>query len=307
MKPEQKPEIYSTPLSEQLLTSATRVLRGFVRLFITRMTFDVMVDMLRRIMVEEGCRMVAKENGGKVILSRVALLTGIRTQAIKELRRQPLQCDESDLTLEARILAIWANDPKYRNPETDQPMELIIHGGGCTFQRLVSSVAGRGVTTQTVLERLLENNNIEIVNEHWVRLLTPQWRFVRRVESDMLDAGSFHAENVLSTLVHNMTQPDHRWVERSVWSVSLPDEQVEHLREVLNQAMKSFYEETAMTIRKHEDKDRIDLNSTLVGMGLCYWERTNSQEGSMGKLGNKDQVLNLKVNKFINKGNGNNE
>lgn len=276
MNTQLKREDFRSQLSEQLMNSATRILRGFVRIFMGRMTFDVMVDLLRQVMVEEGSRRVAAENDGKVILSRVSLLTGIRTQAIKDIQRQePAEAGSAsyDLTIEGRILAIWAKDTQYTDPKTGQPMELIIHGGGCTFQRLVSSVAGRGVTTQTVLERLEASGNVEVVNEHWVRLVNPLWMYIKNYESQMLEAGSFNAENHLATLCHNLDAPDARWTERSVWSVSLPDELLPDLRCVLNQSLIDFYDSMASEIRKHEDQNMSKENETSAGIGVYYWER----------------------------------
>lgn len=180
----------TSPTSEIVVNSAINVLRVFVCLFMGRMSCDMMLGLLRRVLVEEACRKVAVENNGKVILSRVALLTGVRTQNINELADQPLQCTEADLVPEAMILSRWANDPRYRHPESDRPIDLLIYGTGLTFQRLVSAVAGRGVTTQTVLEKLERNGNISFLNEHWLRLENPRWRLLEPDEAHDIEAAS---------------------------------------------------------------------------------------------------------------------
>lgn len=277
MNTQLKSEDFRSELSTQLVTSATRILRGFVKLFMGRMTFDVMVDILRQVMVEEGSKRVAEENDGKVILSRVSLLTGIRTQSIKELQQETQYGQINDLTLEARILAAWANDTQYHDPRTNKPAELIIHGGGCTFQRLVSSVAGRGVTTQTVLERLEASGNVEVVNEHWVRLLNPNWIYIKTIESEMLDAGSFNAESQLSTILHNLNSTADRWVERSAWGVSVPRERIPELRKVMNQALKDFYKSGAVQINELEDPGMVSAGEVLSGFGVYYWERDSDK------------------------------
>lgn len=263
------------PLSDKLVNSAVRLLRGFMRLFIGRIAFDVMVDIMRRIAVEEGCRRIARENNGKVILSRVAMLTGVRMQQVKELMNQPLACDESDLTLESRILTRWANDPLYLNQATGQPVDLLILGSGQTFQRLITSVAGRGVTTQTALDRLLENGHVQIFNEHWVRLLNPYWSVIKKNDCEMLDVGTFSVENQINTLIHNVeeTDPDKRWVQRFTWSVALPQEQIPKLEDELNHALREYHEQCKLIIRRYEDKTENNFNRTLVGAGLFFWQR----------------------------------
>lgn len=277
MNTQLKSEDFRSELSAQLVTSATRILRGFVKLFMGRMTYDVMADILRQVMVEEGSKRVAEENDGKVILSRVSLLTGIRTQSIKELQQDSSVTTPNDLTLEARILGAWLSDGQYADSQTGKPAELIIHGGGCTFQRLVSSVAGRGVTTQTVLERLEAAGNVQVVNEHWVRLINPHWIYIKSIESEMLDAGSYNTENQMSTILHNIENANDRWTERSVWSMSLPTERLPELRNVLNEALKDFYKTAVTKISDHEDENMTTLSEVLTGVGLYYWERESDR------------------------------
>ncbi|MCG8464904.1 MAG: DUF6502 family protein [Xanthomonadales bacterium] len=262
-------------LSDTLINAAIRLLRGFMRLFIGRITFDVLVEIMRRIAVEEGCRRVAAENNGKVILSRVAMLTGVRMQQVKELMNEPFSCDESDLTLESRILNRWANDPSYRDPSTNEPIDLLVLGSGRTFQRLVTSVAGRGVTTQTALDRLLENGHVEIINNHWVRLLNPYWTIIKGTDCEMLDVGSFSIENQINTIIHNIeaTSSDQRWVQRFSWSVALPQEKIQDLRTDLADALKNYHEDCKRIIRNHEDTSQPEFNTVLVGAGLYYWQR----------------------------------
>lgn len=262
-------------LSDKLVNAAVRVLRGFMRLFIGRITFEVMVDILRRIAVEEGCRRVAAENNGKVILSRVAMLTGVRMQQVKELMNEPFSCEESDLTLESRLLNRWAKDPMYRDPGSDQAVDLLILGSGRTFQRLVTSVAGRGVTTQTALDSLLDQGHVEVIDNHWVRLVNPYWSVIGKNDCEMLDVGSFSIENHINTILHNVEaeQAEQRWLQRFSWSVALPEQHIAPLRLELSDALRRHHEECKQIIRKHEDHQQQDFNQVLVGAGMYYWER----------------------------------
>ncbi|GAB4190937.1 MAG: hypothetical protein Tsb002_19200 [Wenzhouxiangellaceae bacterium] len=267
------------PFSDQLTNSALRIFRGFARLFVGRMSFDVMMDLLTRAVVEEARRRVAKENRGRVVQSQVALLSGVPIKQIKQAVRPNLDYDDASLTVEARILAAWANDQRYRDNQTGKPMDLLIHGTGRTFQGLISSIAGRGVTTQTVITRLQANGNVEIVNEHWLRLLNPHWKFLLPIENEMIDIGTFNAENLLRTMTWNIDhndQPDNKRIERGVWSISLDESKAPLLRQRLREALLRFYEDCAHTIREHEHVDpqtTPDEQRTLIGVNLFYWER----------------------------------
>lgn len=268
-------------LSDQLLNSALRVLRGFARLFVGRMSVDVMIELLNRAVIEEGCRRVARDNQGKVVKSQVALLTGVKAERIKD-SNTTMNYDDANLTIEARILKAWASSPEYRDKKTGETQELLIFGGGHTFQRLVANMAGRGVTVQTVLNRLSENGNVKIVNEHWVMLVDPDWRFLLPVENDMLNIGSFAVENLLKTIdwnYHHLTELEQRRLERGGWSVTLPEEKIPALREELNKMLRECHFNCLRTIRKYEDPGLVGYNSTLVGFNMYYWERELTGDG----------------------------
>lgn len=247
----------TSPLTEAVVHSAIRILRGFVRLFMGRMSFDVMHDLLRRIHVEEGCRRVAAENNGKVILSRVALLTGVRTQIVKDLATTDLQCTEEDLVPEAMILARWANEAHYRHPENDRPVDLLIYGTGLTFQRLVSAVAGRGVTTQTVLDRLVKNGNVSIFNEHWVRLENAHWSFIEQDEERYIEVASQSLAAHLATLRNNLEglqSTQEKWFERRVGSVHIPVSQLADVRASIAAILSQQKETICHELRDRERK-----------------------------------------------------
>lgn len=273
-----QPQLSSTQTdSDKIINALDRMLTGIVRLFIGRITFDVLLERLKYVMVKEGCRRVAKENGGKIVKSRVALLTGIRTDQIGRSLQDSTEQDLSisNLTLEARILNAWDKDSLYRDNNTGKTEDLHIYGNGRTFQRLVSIHAGRGVTAQTVLDSLIKAGNIEIINQHWVRLLDPNWYHLSSDEGNMLNEASFAVTNLLNTIDwnhHNLEQADQKRLQRMVWSVSLPTKRIPTLRRRLNTVLKNCLDASRLEIRQQEDQEQSDYNQVLVGAGLYLWE-----------------------------------
>jgi len=263
--------------SSQLIHAIDCLMLGIVRLFIGRVTFDVLVERLRHVMVQEGSRRIAKENGGKVVKSRIALLTGVKTEHIgRALKQTKEDCQQqSVLTVEARILNAWSKDPLHLDAK-GQPKQLHIYGNGDTFQRLVAIHAGRGVTPQTVLDSLLKAQNVEIVDQHWVRMVNPVWNHYTPDESNMLKGASFTVNNLLNTIQWNLEHfdaPEHKRTERNIWSVSLPPEKVPLLRQRLNQVLKNSFEDCRAEIKQLEDPQQTEYNTVLVGAGMFYWEQ----------------------------------
>lgn len=263
--------------SDKLVKAIDRMFLGIVRLFMGRVTFDVLVERLRHAMVQEGSRRIARENGGKVVKSRVALLTGVKTEHIgRDLKEDEVNgYGPGALTVEARILNAWAREPAHLDAATGQPRPLHIYGSGDTFQRLVAIHAGRGVTPQTVLDSLLNAGNVKIVDQHWVHLVNPAWNQFTPDEGDMLNGASFAVSNLLNTIQWNLEhfdQAEEKRLERNIWSVSLPPQQIPALRQRLNTVLKDYFETCRQEIKAHEDPNQTDYNSVLVGAGMFYWE-----------------------------------
>lgn len=267
--------------SSKLINAIDRMFLGIVRIFIGRISFDVLVERLRHVMVQEGRRRIARENGGKVVKSRIALLTGVKTEHISRVLNRGQESDNSEtLTVEARILNAWSKDKALVDQE-GQPKQLHIYGNGNTFQRLVAIHAGRGVTPQTVLDSLIKSGNVEVVEQHWVRMVSPVWNHFTPDEGDMLNGASFTVSNLLNTIHWNLEHFDNaedKRIERNIWSVSLPPERVPQLRKRLNSVLKDYFETCRQEIKEHEDSEQTEYNQVLVGAGMFYWEYNTSSD-----------------------------
>lgn len=264
-------------IAETLVESALSILRGFVRLYIGRMGYDIMAALLCRALVEEGCRRVSGTREGKVVLSRVALLTGVRTQVVKDLAKSTLHYSHSGLTAEATILARWSNDPCYRNERTGKPDRLLVFGTGKTFQRLVSVVAGRGVTTQTVLERIITAGNARIVNEHWLELINPSWDVIEEHEEYALQSAADSLSAHISTIVHNInTEPDNRWFERRVGSIRVPKKNIPVLRRHIYELLQQQKETLCKLLREDE---LVEAKSDFAHVSIGYFYTEHQSEG----------------------------
>ncbi|GAB4193216.1 MAG: hypothetical protein Tsb002_23490 [Wenzhouxiangellaceae bacterium] len=264
----------TTPFTEKFIASILRMLRPVARLALGRMTGTLLLDLMRRVLVEEAWRQLQRDKPGKVTLSEVALLTGMDSRMVKQLIKTPLSCTEEDISREAMVLARWKNDPEFIN-DNGEPARLLIFGPGATFQGLVTRVAGRNVTVQTVLDRLLRNNNVKVHREHWLDMQSHYYNVIEDDEERMLESGSTALQNLGDTLAHNLAHrddPGARWIQQRRWSTTLPADRVESLRRQMDQLLRRQIDEATRTIEAHENAGLHDLNQPMVGVGYYYWE-----------------------------------
>lgn len=265
----------TSPRSEKTIQAATKILGCIIDLLIEFMSGPVLNDMFKRVLVDRWYQKLQRENlGNKVTLSQLTFHTGLDSRQLKKLLDRPIQCTEADISTEAMLLHRWARDPNLRDPDTGRPRDLPVYGYSGTFQGLISAVVGRGVTPQTVLDRLTLNGNVKIVNEHWVRLVTPDWRMVEEQQNEMLSSACFSIINLVKSIRHNLANYDNhenRWLERYTYSIRLSPDKADDVRRRLNKILNEQKEMNAMILRSYETLDSTE-ESRFIGIGYYYWE-----------------------------------
>lgn len=270
----------TSPRSEKTVYAATKILGCIIDLLIEFMSGPVLNDLFKRILVERWhCKLQRENPGGKVTLSQLTFHTGLDSRQVKKLMDRPIQCTEADISTEAMLLARWARDPHLRDPISKRPRDLPIYGYSGTFQGLISAVVGRGVTPQTVLDRLSHNGNVQVVNDHWVRLVSPDWRIVEDKQNDMLLSACFSIVSLVQTIRHNLANYDNfdkRWLERYTYSVRLSAHKAAQVRSLLHDLLKRQKNESASLLRNNESMDT-NIDSRTIGVGYYYWEGTSTE------------------------------
>lgn len=265
----------TSPRSEKTVLAATKILGCIIDLLIEFMSGPVLNDLFKQVLVDRWyCKLQKDNSGGKVTLSQLTFYTGLDSRQVKRLIERPIQCTETDISTEAMLLNRWARDPNLRDAATGLPRDLPIYGYSGTFQGLISAVVGRGVTPQTVLDRLTHNGNVEVVNDHWVRLISPDWRIIEDKQSDMLNSASFSIISLVHTIRHNLANYDNyeqRWLERYTYSVRLPGHKTALLNKLIQDLLNGQKCEVATLLREHESMD-VNDNSRTIGVGYYYWE-----------------------------------
>ena len=260
-----------------LIDAMTRMIRPIVRFAIGRVSCTALVNLVREIYVEEAREYLKHENPDrKVTRSALALLCGMDGRAIKAFEDNPDRTYvASDVCSEAAILEMWNKDDAFRDAAAGGPAELLVHGPHGTFQRLVSRAAGRAVTPQTAMDRLLESGNIELSDDGTrVRLIDPFYKPVKDSERTAIEAGSLAINRLGKSVIHNTSgEPaaDSSWLQQDRWSTRIPVDRLDELRSNIRDVLQRHIIEVEDCMETEEKKPSEALECS-VGVGWYYWE-----------------------------------
>jgi hypothetical protein len=218
-----------------LARAIERMVRPMIRLIVGRVSCGFLVQQIKRIYIEEARSWIeGNDPNGRVTKSKLAMLTGLDTRTISSIEAEQATADEvsiSDLCPEAGVLDKWRSSRTFTD-DGGEPKVLPIFGKTAAFQALVSSVVGRNVTCQTVLERLLDSGNVEIVDGDYVRLLNPYYQPIESSDETLVDAGSWSISRLTETVGQNLNAKDssERLLQQDRWSRRIPVESEPELK-----------------------------------------------------------------------------
>lgn len=262
------------PGIDWLVQAATRMLRPIVRFCVGRISCSAVIDLIREMYVHEARQYLAeKRPNQRVTKSAIALLCGMDGRAIENFESTGNRTYQSaDICSEGMILGTWASDPLFR--EDGKPADLLIHGPGKTFARLVNKAAGRHVTPNTALERLVDSGNVVVVDNTTVQLVDPIYMPVNPSEQTAIDAGSHAINRLGATVLHNAPgncSKDQRWLQQDRWSTRVPRDMLETARRELRLLLEQQIIEAEHVMERYETDDQ-ENDSVSVGVGWYYWQ-----------------------------------
>jgi len=248
-----------------------RMVRPMIRLIVGRVSCGFLVQQIRRVYIEEARRWIEKNDPrGRVTKSKLAMLSGLDTRtisSIEENQNGSENCSVADLCPEAGVLHKWRSSKAFVD-DTGQPKLLPIFGRSIAFQALVGSAVGRNVTCQTVLERLVESGNVEIVDGDYVRLLHPYYQPIKSSDETLIDAGSLSVGRLLSTVVRNLSAEDEqeRLLQQDRWSRRIPAHLEEQVTAEIRELLDRQIEEVCEVLDRYEE-DESSQDQKVFGVG----------------------------------------
>lgn len=259
-----------------LISAMERMIRPLVRFAVGRVSCRALLELVREIYVTEARRYLEAENPGKrVTTSALALLCGLDGRAIKACEARDQELALADVCSEAAILEMWSIDEAFLEADSGEPADLLIHGPHGTFQRLVSRAAGRAVTPQTALDRLLESGNVRLSEDGTrVRLVDPFYMPVAPSERTAIEAGSFAINRLGKAVAHNTMRHDSSevaWLQQDRWTHRIPRERIAIVRAEIRDLIERHIKEVEKQM-EHEELSPSERDECSVGVGWYYWE-----------------------------------
>lgn len=271
-------KIVESDQGARLAVSVERVFRPFIKLIVGRVSCGFLIQQLKRIYIEEARSWIERHDpNGRVTKSKLAMLTGLDTRTISSFEESALSPTEArlgDICAEAAVLETWNSDSKYRD-EDDKPRLLPMLGRGVSFQTLVSSTVGRNVTTQTVLDRLLESDNVAVVEDNFVRMVNPFYQPIKESEGTLIDYGSLSASRLLETVNHNLNCQDRRdrRLQQNRWSTRIRRADLPKLEAEMRQLVERQIVEVEDVLVRYEQAES-GPDVTSFGVGWFFFKGT---------------------------------
>jgi len=265
-----------------ILTRAVEnVFRKLIRFLVGKISLVRLQEMIRYIYVEEAEKSLRAENPGKnVAMTRLALITGLDTRTLVQVRkrletdvRQYRQKFLAELTPESAIVESWAS--KVNSASTGNPAVMSYGSDQGEFEKMVkATISGRGITTQSIIERLVATRSIERDrNNRTLELIVDEFSpYLSDDEPNMVNAALSAISNLISTIEHNMaSSQEDKLFQRQSWTFRLNPDDREAFRSAMRNLLERYKEETESGITPWES-DAYGNDLLTAGVGLYYFE-----------------------------------
>jgi hypothetical protein len=271
-----------------ILTRAVEnVFRKLIRFLVGRISLVRLQEMIRHIYVEEAEKNLRSENPGKgVPLTRLALVTGLDTRTLIQVRKQ-LELDTqqyrqqflAELTPESAIVEAWVE--QVRNPATGNGPVLAYGSDKSAFEQLVrSTIPGRGITIQSIIKRLVatksivqdkENRTLQLVVERFSPYLSDD-------EPNLVNAALSAISNLTSTIEHNMESPqEEKFFQQQSWTFRLNPDDRGSFRQAMRKMLERYKRKAEASIESWEGAE-YGKELITAGIGFYYFEERNGSE-----------------------------
>lgn len=279
------PGSHQNPSGEAvILTLAVEnVFRKLIRFLVGRISLVRLQEMIRYIYVEEAEKNLRAENPGRnVPMTRLALVTGLDTRTLYQVRRRLEEDAEqyrqqflTELTPESAIIEAWSQRAGGKGKARGS--RLTYGSSDSEFEQLVkSTISGRGITTRSIIERLLATQSIvQDKQSRTLELAVDQFSpYLANDEPSMVNAALSSMSGLMSTLEHNLKVPqEERFFQRQFWTFRLKPEDRDSFRAAMRERLERYKEKTEAGIEPWESQ-AYGEDQVTAGVGFYYFEDT---------------------------------
>jgi len=266
-----------------LTRSIEFVVRNFVKILVGKISLVRLQQLIQSIYVEEAENYLQRERPGKeVSLTSLAVLTGADTRKLTQVRksdtyRQPHHEVHSfleEVTPEACVIELWTSNPRFTDLETGVPRTIDLWGEEGSFEILVKeAIRTRGVTVQSIAERMQRNNLVEISGD---KVSLKQSSFAPldlRQKIGEIKLGLDAVGHLLGTVHCNLSAEEQecRVFQRGSWTHRLSPENRLELETRISDYLGRTDGEIRDILASFEE-DSASEEQLIAGVGMFYFE-----------------------------------
>ena len=266
-----------------LTRSIEFVVRNFVKILIGKISLVRLQQLIQSIYIEEAENYLQRERPGKeVSLTSLAVLTGADTRKLTQVRnsenyRRPHhEASEflEEVTPEACVIELWTSNPRFTDLETGIPRTIDLWGEEGSFEILVrEAIRTRGVTVQSIAERMQRNNLVKIRDEKISLAPNTFAPLELRQKIGEIKLGLDAVGHLLGTVNDNLTaeKQEGRVFQRGSWTHRLSPENREELEARIGEYLSNTDNEIRAILESFEEND-VDEKQLVAGVGMFYFE-----------------------------------
>ena len=266
-----------------LTRSIEFVVRNFVKMLVGKISLVRLQELIQSIFVEEAENYLMRERPDKeASLTSLAVLTGADTRKISQIRnsetfRHPHHEASSflgDVTPEAGVIELWISNPRFTDLETGVPRTIDLWGEEGSFEILVrEAIRTRGVTVQSIADRMQRNGLVEIEGERVTLKLKQFAPLELRQKIGEIKLGLDAVGHLLGTVNCNLnySEKECRVFQRGSWTHRLNPENREELGKRISEYLGRTDAEIR-TILESFEEDEASEELMVAGVGLFYFD-----------------------------------
>jgi len=269
--------------SAWLVDLLMQLLRPLVRIVIKAVNYHQFTELLKVVYVEEAKALIEREGRSRVTKSEISMITGLDSRQYpfvydclgtvkNRMRTSKIKLDTFvKVSPEVYLLAFWATDTAFVD-DNGYPRDLPIRSSTGSFEQLVTKYYPRGVTTQTVIKKLVDSGNVEQIGEGRVRFLNQIFIPITDNKNELIKWGLDAVVNLFNTIEHNLNteQSENRFFQRQIWSIQVPLDSMFNIQMKLTEFLKKQIAESRDFIDNH-DKGRLTEYDSKIGVGYYFF------------------------------------
>jgi hypothetical protein len=261
------------------------VFRKLTRFLVGRVSLANLQEMLRHIYVEEAEINLRKLDGSKKVpLTKLALVTGIDTRTLAQIRKniseqkdRYTQLPLKELTPESAVVEAWAQMVQ-GEPDGKDLRELSYDGPESDFEKLFKrTITSRGITSNSLIERLIATNSVAIDRQtKTLTLLVSQFSpYFSDDEPNAVNAALSAISNLVSTIDNNVgAAQEDRFFQRQAWTFRLSPGQRKQFRLAMYEFL-SRVDRDARTRMEAWEQPNYEEDFVTAGVGYYFFEESN--------------------------------